>query len=147
MSCQCEQEGRTGFCPVHQTDVPARFRQYCGGTSGLPRWKELFYLRYLVTKTASVEPTFAEKTKNFLEAIDKHIASGFSTVSDADRLKRLAVCGDCEHRKADGTCELCGCVLEAKAAWATEDCPDGKWPKPLVVVQQESGRGGCGCGR
>ena len=39
---------------------------------------------------------------------------------------RLATCGTCEH--FSGTkCNLCGCLVKAKASLKSESCPAGKW--------------------
>lgn len=45
---------------------------------------------------------------------------------EADR--RLAICRECEEL-SDGTCRLCGCYVEARAAKAGMRCPavPGKW--------------------
>lgn len=41
--------------------------------------------------------------------------------------ERLKVCMKCEHRKF-GICNICGCVLQAKARLWEEECPIHKWP-------------------
>lgn len=43
---------------------------------------------------------------------------------------RLAVCGQCPHLR-DGTCALCGCYVEARAAKKGQKCPDvpARWEK------------------
>ena len=42
---------------------------------------------------------------------------------------RLAACRACAHLNA-GTCALCGCYVEYRAAHAAQRCPDapGRWP-------------------
>lgn len=43
---------------------------------------------------------------------------------------RLAICLACDHLR-DGTCTLCGCYVEARAAKRNQRCPDvpAKWQK------------------
>jgi hypothetical protein len=44
---------------------------------------------------------------------------------------RLAICPKCPDGKLkNGVCQdlRCGCVVERKAKFATEDCPRGHWP-------------------
>lgn len=43
---------------------------------------------------------------------------------------RMSICGGCEHLKkgiAISRCDLCGCILGAKARMKKERCPLGKW--------------------
>lgn len=44
---------------------------------------------------------------------------------------RLAICALCEHNR-DGTCALCGCPVEAKTAWASEESPAGYWDRQKI---------------
>lgn len=48
---------------------------------------------------------------------------------EAVRRARLAACRACAHLNA-GTCALCGCYVEYRAAHAAQRCPDapGRWP-------------------
>ena len=45
------------------------------------------------------------------------------------RRARLDACRACPHLSA-GTCALCGCYVEYRAAHAAQRCPDapGRWP-------------------
>ena len=47
---------------------------------------------------------------------------------EEETLRRLAVCRACEHLNA-GTCALCGCYVEVRAARRRMACPDvpGRW--------------------
>ena len=49
-------------------------------------------------------------------------------VTEAERQRRLACCRDCRHLN-HGTCALCGCYVEIRAARARMNCPDvpGRW--------------------
>jgi len=53
--------------------------------------------------------------------------------SDALYEQRLAVCGSCEHLLA-GTCLLCGCYVELRAAMRKLVCPDSpsRWRERIV---------------
>lgn len=57
-------------------------------------------------------------------------------VTPTQRKARLDVCLMCEHfqpatSKLMPTCELCGCLVKAKAWLATESCPDNRWAQQL----------------
>jgi hypothetical protein len=71
-------------------------------------------------------------------------ALGIDRPDDSTIAARRAICRGCEHaepcplnigRKC--RCALCGCVLRAKTAVASEACPAGKWPAvPLNVLSE-----------
>lgn len=44
--------------------------------------------------------------------------------------QRLAICRNCDHLN-DGTCALCGCFVELRAAKRRMRCPDvpARWPE------------------
>lgn len=56
-------------------------------------------------------------------AIFKHVRSGMVQTEQPERLRRLEICVLCPHRFHD-KCGLCGCLLEKKAGWKEEACPD-----------------------
>jgi hypothetical protein len=72
----------------------------------------------------------------FSEALGRHVAGGMEAVSEAEYQRRLAVCSACEFFR-DGVCLKCGCRLAgdvvAKARWASEQCPEGKWDSIHLV--------------
>jgi hypothetical protein len=41
---------------------------------------------------------------------------------------RLAVCGSCDQLRPNRTCARCGCFVDAKARFRSQDCPLRKWP-------------------
>ena len=51
-----------------------------------------------------------------------------SRAGEAVYQKRLSACRACEHL-AGGSCTLCGCYVEYRAAQAVRHCPDvpGRW--------------------
>jgi hypothetical protein len=67
----------------------------------------------------------------FVAALERYLAGGMRTVPEAVYEQRLAACRACAFY-SDNQCRKCGCRLAgdviAKARWASEDCPDGRWP-------------------
>jgi len=68
---------------------------------------------------------------HFTEALGRYIAGGMKMVAEEVYRQRLAVCAGCDFFR-DNHCLQCGCRMAgdvvAKARWATEECPLGKWP-------------------
>jgi hypothetical protein len=79
--------------------------------------------------------------KNGILALEKWAVSGFKTVDNNTYLLRLQTCSKCKHRivmqnnnnliykfmsiglKSTHICDKCGCIIERKAKFATENCP------------------------
>ncbi len=64
------------------------------------------------------EAEYFQKLHTYIERIpadEKASAEEYS--------RRLSVCKECEHLQ-DGTCGLCGCYVEVRAAAAGNRCPD-----------------------
>ena len=66
------------------------------------------------------------------------VAKGESVTANEETVAhRLFICGQCPHvwKAPSGfmRCQICGCGLNGsirrKAYLATEDCPEGLWPK------------------
>lgn len=58
--------------------------------------------------------------------------AGEAPVSEEDKGGRIAICEGCEFFvTADHRCSKCGCWMDAKAGFRTQQCPEGKWP-PLT---------------
>lgn len=73
-------------------------------------------------------PPLHEQAVNFLGAVASHVAGGMQQVDDAEKARRLAVCGSCPNfLPTDQRCSVCGCWMAIKAAWAQEKCPQGLW--------------------
>lgn len=126
--CSCE----NNFCEARQEELSPRYFQYCQGTSGLPREKELWYLARLDGEASP--PNIFQKAKNFAVAVAQQAATGFKEVDDAEYQRRLDICKDCPFVKKEGEtllCNKCGCkmsgTLLAKARWASQKCPIDKW--------------------
>jgi hypothetical protein len=68
----------------------------------------------------------------FAAALERHLAGGMRTVPESVYEQRLAACRACASYR-DNQCLKCGCRLAgdviAKARWASEGCPDGRWPQ------------------
>lgn len=67
---------------------------------------------------------------NFLGAtgrIAEAAIDGDQILVDSDtKNKRLEICKSCTHN-VENQCEVCECLIRAKALLATETCPKGKW--------------------
>jgi hypothetical protein len=67
---------------------------------------------------------------HFAAAMGKHLLNRGKNVDEATYQRRVALCVACEHYD-DGRCRKCGCKVAgsvvAKARWASEKCPLGKW--------------------
>ncbi len=61
--------------------------------------------------------------------VDAAVAVGLAEgAGDALRDARLAICHACPWRSTDGdSCNVCACILVAKAALATQQCPRKYW--------------------
>jgi len=79
-----------------------------------------------------------QKAQNFTSAMARAakamLVSDPVFVTPEQQSIRVSVCVKCEHfQKATAvtmpTCELCGCIVKAKAWLATETCPADKWAK------------------
>jgi hypothetical protein len=67
---------------------------------------------------------------NFIDAAGRVVdaaASGDQILVDSSiKNKRLDLCKICEHNVAN-QCQICECLIRAKAMLVTENCPKGKW--------------------
>jgi len=51
-------------------------------------------------------------------------------VNAVEFMHRMSICGSCEHMNRGlkiSRCNLCGCILAAKARRKNEHCPVKKW--------------------
>lgn len=105
----------------------------------LPPTKE--YPTYTVLELVRDEPTLVKKVWNYAKAGVKHIADGLKDAPTDVQQTRLLICADCPIN-VNGVCTHpdCGCPLEEKTRWASEECPVGLWP-----AHSESKDSGCGC--
>lgn len=58
--------------------------------------------------------------------------AGETPVNEEEKAGRIAICEGCEYFViADRRCSKCGCWVDAKAGFRTQQCPEEKWP-PLT---------------
>jgi hypothetical protein len=77
------------------------------------------------------EPGLARKAVNVWRAVVRYIASRRLRVKRAAYRQRLEICRGCPALDPERmVCreKNCGCNVERKAKWASENCPIGKWP-------------------
>lgn len=66
-------------------------------------------------------PGKLRQAMNFAKALAKHAKDGARLVNDRVFELRMAECLTCPERVGD-KCAACGCPVDAKASWASEDC-------------------------
>lgn len=66
-------------------------------------------------------PGMMRQAMNFTKALAKHAKDGARLVNDRVFELRMAECLTCPERAGD-RCASCGCPVDAKASWASEDC-------------------------
>lgn len=88
---------------------------------------------------------------NFGKAVVAHAADGFQPADPMTQSVRLAACQGCDLRRPEDNVCLhpdCGCYINVKVQWRTQDCPLGKWPKPgLPPASGDAPPQDCGCGK
>lgn len=79
-------------------------------------------------------PSPKDQLASFLKAAGKAAGAAVSgetlLVSEEEKARRLSICDACPKKETligQPRCGACGCFLKAKAALATESCPEGKW--------------------
>ncbi len=73
-------------------------------------------------------PSTLKMAGNFAKAIVKHVGDGMKKVDLSTYQRRLDACNECDMRvKTRCTHESCGCFIDKKGWWASEECPLGKW--------------------
>ena len=106
--------------------VPARTKPVPEVTPVTPVTPETPINTQEPTKQSS--PGLLQMAKNLTTAVVKDVKAGRPRRSKEDTDKILDICKSCPHYLADSQrCNLCGCFLPIKAAWAQEKCPDKKW--------------------
>lgn len=62
------------------------------------------------------------------KALTTQIIAGCPAASDEEVKNRSEACSICPSlNKEEYRCNECGCYLKYKIAWATQECPLGKW--------------------
>lgn len=130
--CSCEKEG---WCERHQMQKMGRLFELCKLDNDLGRrYRELWDRKVQESKM----PVFTRQVFNFLKAITRHVVDGLKNVGEEEYKNRIEICNGCDSN-IEGKCKECGCPIDKKAKWASEDCPLKKWIK-------KSNDRGCGCG-
>lgn len=86
-------------------------------------------------------PSLWSKVVAATKAVASHVINGCEVTPAGELSRRRAICRSCEHRKADNTCGKCGCHLNAKTSWQSEQCPMGRWknvPPSLLCAFDET---------
>ncbi|QDP67588.1 MAG: hypothetical protein GOVbin568_27 [Prokaryotic dsDNA virus sp.] len=74
------------------------------------------------------KPNLMVQSYNYFKAVAKRVLNGFENVDTATYYDRVHTCSRCDyfdHKHKE--CTDCGCPIETKAAWKTENCPQNKW--------------------
>lgn len=58
----------------------------------------------------------------------KAMAQGQPNLTSQQVAARLAVCASCDQLRSNRTCARCGCFVDAKARFRSQDCPLRRWP-------------------
>lgn len=73
-------------------------------------------------------PSTLRMAANLTKAVVKHVSDGMRKVELQEYQNRLNICNDCPLRvKNRCTHKSCGCFIDKKAWWASEECPLDKW--------------------
>ncbi len=76
-------------------------------------------------------PSLTQRAMNLGRAVVRHAADRGQNVADDVYEARLEICRNCSMCDAARMVCLhpsCGCFLNVKARWQSEDCPLKKWP-------------------
>ena len=116
-----------GLWRLFQEDSPRgeKYRQHWARRANV----DLDSIRHLGSApkpTKNQQPSNTKKAWNFAKAVAKHAKAGFPTVSDEEYKLRELACSVCNHLN-NNSCNLCGCNLSVKAAWAEQECPIDRW--------------------
>lgn len=132
--CECE---KPGWCERHQCLKSPHFHRLCRRNQEYYQlWEEglgpciPFPGQEDQTDKRSEEPGLLRKAVNFGIAAVRHVADGGKQVSDETFEARIAVCivcDSCDRQRMVCREPNCGCYIEKKARWQSEECPLGKW--------------------
>jgi len=89
-------------------------------------------------------PSYLQKIVNYGIAKTKHIIAGSPEVTNEVFNERISICQECPLFNSNNReCNKCGCPVDEKCKWATEECPD-KPPRWNTVARGTSGCKSCG---
>lgn len=126
--CTCES---SGYCPRYQRQMNSRDHQICKSEILTP--EECTKIRHTWGSEVHQPPLIAQ-VFSFLKAQVTHLLTGAESVSQESYSQRLDICAACEFlNPVNGECNKCGCPVVEKAKMMTQDCPDKRWPPPIVA--------------
>lgn len=77
-------------------------------------------------------PPAVSQLRSFVGAVAAECGSalaGEQPVNNSQKAGRIEICEACEFFTiSDRRCSKCGCWIDAKAGFRTQDCPVAKWP-------------------
>jgi hypothetical protein len=77
------------------------------------------------------QPGLLKRAGSLAKAIGsetKAIVQKQPNLTAAQVAARLAICGSCDQLRSNRACAKCGCFVDAKARFRSQDCPLRKWP-------------------
>ena len=80
------------------------------------------------------KPSLPKKAANLTKAVIKHVANGLKHTSKETQEARRSICRQCPFRDPHSfvlicTHQECGCYIDSKVVWTSEECPIGLWGK------------------
>lgn len=139
IGCVCSQ---AGFCERHQCLKTKHWHMLCQTRADyFQLWEE----GRGPGQQRNEEPSLLSKAANVGKAVVKHVANGRKVTTDEVYAARLDICNHCESLDPKRrVCQekSCGCFVDRKARWASENCPRGKWSAcaETDVAKTESSR-------
>lgn len=77
-------------------------------------------------------PPRGTQVRSFVSAVAAECGAavaGEPAIEPEQKAERISVCEGCEFFiVADRRCSKCGCWIDAKAGFRSQQCPEGKWP-------------------
>lgn len=125
--CECHPDQFPFACQRHQCHKTAHWHTLCQTRADYFRlWEE----GRGPGQYRPSEPGLLQKGINLAGAVVRHVANGGRLVSDEVYGSRLATCRACASLDVERmVCRepSCGCYVEKKARWASEECPRQRW--------------------
>lgn len=132
--CQCQPESFPFECSRHGCLKTEHWWELCQTRADYFRlWEE----GRGPGQSRPDEPGLLRKAANYGKAVAKHVATGRKIVNEEMYQERLEICRGCpslDQEKMVCREKTCGCFVETKARWASQQCPLGKW----LPVEDES---------
>ncbi|MCA9045314.1 MAG: hypothetical protein KDA69_13390 [Planctomycetaceae bacterium] len=116
-----------GFCERHQCQKTPHLLKLC---QTRPDYFQLWEEGHGPLQRNGSGPGLLQRAGNFGSAVVRHVANGGKQVSESVYAARLSICNQCPMlnlKQRICTDQACGCYVDRKARWESEDCPQGKW--------------------